>query len=453
MQPLEELFLSQLQERTAPIYAPLLQQGIVRPAEMREEIMQYFTSRKPGLLDVYSRYADEWNAWHEMSMLQGSHFLSSVHRFQHTFGLAYSPEELNIRYYVHRLENTFGEKFSSLRQLFMDRWRRILFDREYAWQLRYVEHLCDTFVRKIQQQCDALLNQGERGTDVAPRLQWLTPRQDPELRIILMKLARIMARNRVCHELERILGRRRSDLPATRRAIQDFQSRHQIRYASPSDIVGVTEGAQLGRLLPMEYGLMADSATELLFLRRFADHHLQMFDSYTHLPARVRPSEERGTEIAVPQAEGPFVVCVDSSGSMSGQPELLAKALVLAVAMIAEQVHRRCAVVLFSDQIEVMEFSDLAEGLPLMVRFFCESFHGGTDARLALGHAASILETTDFALADLLLLSDCAMESPSAVLNQRITRLRQRGTRFYTVLFGNDENEYYTQMSDKYWRL
>ena len=453
MQPVEELFLSQLRERTIGLYQPLIAQGIIRQSEAQEEIMDYFVQKKPGLLDVYSRFAEEWNAWHEMGLLQGSHFLSALHSFRTTFGKRYEPQDLNIDYYTRKLEQSVGEEFANLRQFFMERWKRVLFDQEYSYQLASVERLCNHFVRKLQEQSNALLNMGEGGQGYAPRLQWLTPQQDPELRLVLKKLAKMVARNPICQELQRTLGRRRSSSSASRRAVTDFHSRHMLKHASPSDIVGVTEGAQLSHLLPSEYGLMADSRTEDVFLKRFAEGHLQMFDSYSQVAQRVRVTEERGSDVSIPQAEGPFVVCVDSSGSMAGDPENLAKALVLAICTTAEEVNRRCAVVMFSDQINVLEFDNLSEGLPLLLRFFCDTFHGGTDPQQAISHAVSLLESRDYALADFLLLSDCCMESPMPLLNQRILHLQQRGTQFYTIAFGHNINNYYTNIADKYWKI
>jgi uncharacterized protein with von Willebrand factor type A (vWA) domain len=60
------------------------------------------------------------------------------------------------------------------------------------------------------------------------------------------------------------------------------------------------------------------------------------------------------------QPRGPFIVCVDTSGSMGGFNEQCAKAFCLALMRVALADNRRCFIMLFSS--EVVHYELTSEG-------------------------------------------------------------------------------------------
>lgn len=60
------------------------------------------------------------------------------------------------------------------------------------------------------------------------------------------------------------------------------------------------------------------------------------------------------------QPRGPFIVCVDTSGSMGGFNEQCAKAFCLALMRVALADNRRCFIMLFSS--EVVHYELTCEG-------------------------------------------------------------------------------------------
>jgi uncharacterized protein with von Willebrand factor type A (vWA) domain len=98
------------------------------------------------------------------------------------------------------------------------------------------------------------------------------------------------------------------------------------------DVVGVEPGGDVGRLLPAELAKLAVPELELDTLRRVAE----------------RQALCREHHAVEPVGKGPIVVCLDESGSMEGEKIHTAKALVLALAWIARQQRRWCALVAYS---------------------------------------------------------------------------------------------------------
>ncbi len=97
-------------------------------------------------------------------------------------------------------------------------------------------------------------------------------------------------------------------------------------------MVGVPPGGDVGRLLPVELGRLVVPELELDALRRIAEK--QAFCREHHA--------------VEPVGKGPVIVCLDESGSMSGDRIHTAKALVLALAWVARHQRRWCALVAYS---------------------------------------------------------------------------------------------------------
>lgn len=98
------------------------------------------------------------------------------------------------------------------------------------------------------------------------------------------------------------------------------------------EIVDITQGDNIARLLPTE--LIKLKKTPALFMKDLAERKLLQYNL-------------RGEE---PQGKGPIVVCVDISGSMAGQREVWAKAVMLALAHITDRQNRAFAVITFDTQ-------------------------------------------------------------------------------------------------------
>ena len=89
---------------------------------------------------------------------------------------------------------------------------------------------------------------------------------------------------------------------------------------SKAEIVGVHESDDLSNLLSSEASLLSDTGTEDLFLQKFAEKQLMTF---RYEDRKLIQSEDKFTEVnqRVKQKEkGPFIVCVDTSESMTGRP-------------------------------------------------------------------------------------------------------------------------------------
>lgn len=202
---------------------------------------------------------------------------------------------------------------------------------------------------------------------------------------------------------------------------------------SREEIVGVRLGRDLEHALPSELALLADSDTSILFDLKYLESRLMCFDM-------------RGLQLVSEQSEcvieqrtsekdkmGPMVICIDTSGSMHGMPETIAKAVTLYIATKARTQKRECYLINFSTNIETLDLG-LENGMKSLMQFLQMSFHGGTDVAPALKHALDTMQREQYAKADLLVISDFVMGHLPSKLLHDIEAQRFHGNRFYSLV-------------------
>jgi uncharacterized protein with von Willebrand factor type A (vWA) domain len=219
-----------------------------------------------------------------------------------------------------------------------------------------------------------------------------------------------------------------------------------------SEIVGIHESSDLSHLLSSETALLSDPATETMFLKRFADERLL---TLRYEDRRLMRSEDQTMEVhqRVKQREkGPFIVCVDTSQSMMGRPEEIAKVLTLGILKMAIHSNRRAYLISFSTGIKTIDLFDIANSIDDLAAFLRMSFYGGTDATLALYEALRQLKSHDYQDADVLMISDFVMyKIDQDILNEVRFYQQNKGTEFHSLALAREANASLLSRFDTNW--
>ena len=224
-----------------------------------------------------------------------------------------------------------------------------------------------------------------------------------------------------------------------------------ISHATRSDIAGICEGNDLNSLLPLEYCYLAEKNLQPIFFERFIEKRLQVIDYQSHEKQTSNDKKTVGNEVSE-EAEGPFIVCLDTSGSMAGERERIAKSTLLAIAELTEVQHRKCYVILFSDDIECIEITDLGSSFDRLVDFLSQSFHGGTDMEPVITHALRKISEEGYMEADIITVSDFEMRPVDKLLSRTIEHAKAKQTKMYAISLGGKSAETsYLKLCDKYW--
>ena len=436
------IYSRELKNRTLRAMEADLATGILRKAELEEKILSYYRKTTPSLQEFYSRYTPEWDAFYSCLHLPIYSLVEYLRSMRTAFKKRYSLTELNIEYYIRELSDAWELRHEGedLKEVFLDKWYALLNRKEYDYQYNHIETLCNDFYliqRKHGKQSD--------NKPFESRIEWLL-HTHPDLRTEMLTYERAMKNHPAIRQLIRILGRRSKD-NLKYDSTSGIGKKLLVRHASQSDIVGITQGDNLNSLLPIEYCYLADQTLRPVFLQSFAEKRLQVFDYKSESLASNQDTRQKVS------GQGPFIVCVDTSGSMQGERERLAKSAILAIAMLTESTHRKCYVINFSDEAVALSIENLGRDMPLLAEFLKQTFHGGTDIWPALNEASRIINGNDYKDSDIVLISDFEIPPIGHQLAERIQRMKARNTTFFGLVFGNHPETEYLKLCERYWEM
>lgn len=442
LRELKQLYLEELKDKTRKAFEPEIQNGIVSERELDEQVLDYYRRTTPSLQEFYSRYTPEWESFVSAEPLNGANFLDFLRRMRPAFARRYEAYELNVDYYLQRWrELETATERAELKEFFLDKWHRLLNAKEFEYQFVHIHSLCDAFYL-LKMKAGLEVNRPVIGT----RNQWLL-RNHPALYKSMATYETAMKKNTAIRALTDLLGRRNRQEKRGFDSFSGISTQRLVSRSSHSDITGFNIGNDLNNLLPIEYGFFADDRLRPLFLQRYAEKQLQMFDHRSTLQAKPSPTPR------LKSVQGPFIICVDTSGSMVGERERLSKSAILAIAQLTERTHRQCFVINFSEDAVALKIDNLASDFPKLVDFLNQSFHGGTDIEPALTEAARIIRANRFYETDVVLISDFEMPVMSKALEEEVAGMKRKRTRFYSLVFGNHAEPEYLNLCDRYWEM
>jgi uncharacterized protein with von Willebrand factor type A (vWA) domain len=214
---------------------------------------------------------------------------------------------------------------------------------------------------------------------------------------------------------------------------------------APGELTGIRLSADLARMLPGEAALLRHPVGRRLWRARHAEGRLLAHDSQAVLTDwRPDPSAaaRHGAAQAPPQplAHGPFILCLDTSGSMRGAPEHIAKAVALAAVRAARASERGCHLIAFGGPGELIE-RDLAGpgGLDALLELMGQGFDGGTDVQTPIERAIERVHDSAWRSADLLIVSDGEFGCVPATLQRLDAARLALGLAVHGILVGDRE--------------
>ena len=214
---------------------------------------------------------------------------------------------------------------------------------------------------------------------------------------------------------------------------------------APGEVRGIRQGASVFRMVPAEAAQLMHPVLHKLWRARLAESRLQVWDEEAVIVEAVRDphgtARVRATPQPSPRQQGPMLVCVDTSGSMKGAPEHIAKAVVLEAARTAHREGRGCRVIAFGGPDEIVEWSLSfgPQGLDALLAFIGQSFDGGTDIAGPIERAVARVHQAEWQDADLLIVSDGEFGSTPQALAQLDDARERFGLRVQGVLVGDRE--------------
>jgi uncharacterized protein with von Willebrand factor type A (vWA) domain len=260
----------------------------------------------------------------------------------------------------------------------------------------------------------------------------------------LAKIIRELGRSRATQTPD---ARTQASVPVLDTAVAHQTTQRTVRVPDmPGETRGIHRSDRIARMLPSEAVLLGHPHLRLLWHARRAERTLLTYEDDDHL-SEVRQHQSLvqephpGLQPAMQAVAGPLLLCVDTSGSMQGGAEAVAKAVVLEAMRSAHASQRPCHVFAFGGDGEVLEL-ELGlntHGIERLSDFLGQAFRGGTDICGPLERVIAKMEETRWQRADLLLASDGEFGATPAVA-ARLDAIKQTlGLRVQGVLIGDRE--------------
>lgn len=249
----------------------------------------------------------------------------------------------------------------------------------------------------------------------------------------LHKYSKIVERNEDMRRMLELIGRIELEKCSRNAGLSSF---------SRSEVYSVTVSRDLQYLLPSELVLLEDETLKVLFFARLTEGRL--------LTYQLRGKEQSETSHTV-RMKGPVIVLVDTSGSMRGSPEVVAKSIILAMVRQMVRDRRDVKVLMFSsiDQIAEIDLTGSNRMAQEFLDFLTYTFEGGTDFNTALKAGLRSLNDKKYRNADLLFITDGLSVISDEMLKEEWRHYKdQNGTRVFTIIVGNNTPGGLEELSD-----
>lgn len=271
---------------------------------------------------------------------------------------------------------------------------------------------------------------------------------------LLQDYAKLLERNKDLIELAHALGRFRLAEAAYEKeiianAVQ--QSKPVINAYGKSELVGITESDDLNHILPTELALFSDQSTENIFFKRFAEKKLQTFNLIDKSSENYTSIKEEEQSKKVNKDKGPIIIAVDTSGSMTGEPEKLAKIIAFAITKIAVSNNRKAYLITFSTRMRTIELTNFQNSLPDLIDFLEMTFSGGTDPGIAVNEAIRKMKDETYQNADLLVVTDGIFYDINHRTSSQMITLKDKGNKFNVLIIGSSPNQNALTDFDNVW--
>jgi len=203
---------------------------------------------------------------------------------------------------------------------------------------------------------------------------------------------------------------------------QSTKTKHGV-----DEIVDIKMGNDINKIVPTELVYLDDPDLDIVFYDKLSQRKLLQFD----------------TEGKENLSKGPIILCIDGSGSMTGDREVWSKAFALGLLTIAKKQKRDFSIIHFGSEREIKTYSFSSKIDPTnLLEALSYFFHGGTNFEQPLHTAVKLIkENKNMKKADIVFITDgeCVV---SEVFNVHFLENKEKYEfKIYRILIETSSNE------------
>lgn len=340
------------------------------------------------------------------------------------------------------------EKIETLRRNFINDMEQNLIERKNMWEQNRIDEMRKAFLEELYKKIDNFIRLEKLLSPFIKTLGRLWDLSESTFETsgfeILEQFSKLLDQDESLRELAELLGKQSLAQSLFEKEMRDkivIKTEWHPKPAYRGEIDGLRYSNDISSVLPNELALLKNPAAKKLFQLKFAQKQLLSFKYQNDMEDLKEETVQEETSVEKKEPKGPIIICVDTSGSMHGTPENIAKTITFALSKIAIEEERKCYLISFSTSIETLDLTDFsANPIGRLVQFLRMSFHGGTDATPALKHAVKMFSENEWKNADVLMISDFVMQSLDNDIKAQIKSAQENNTNFHSLVIGTSGN-------------
>ncbi|MCC8375813.1 MULTISPECIES: ATPase RavA stimulator ViaA [Photorhabdus] len=381
--------------------------------------------------------AEEFQLYQQVLSANTNHFYLKLPDILETLNRIESPFSEEAQKLA---TNTIADS-NTLQTLFIQRWRISLILQTTTFQKQLLEQEKEQLLAELQQRLtlsgnlDPVFSENDRATGRLWDMSKSQLNHSQNDKQLLIRYSEFLHQQPELKKLAQLLGRSQSakSKPQENHSFEPVTTIERTPDTVPEQVNGIGQSDDILRLLPIELAILGIEDLEYEFYRKLVEKKLLTYrlqgdnwrEKTTLRPVTYYSQEER--------PRGPFIICVDTSGSMGKFNEKCAKAFCLALLRIALADNRNCHIMLFTTGIVHYELSS-PDGLEQAIRFLSQTFKGGTDLAFCLTSTIEKMKEKCWKNADAVVISDfIAQRLPNSLIHQIKNLQLHQQHRFHAV--------------------
>ena len=453
----------------------IAQQNEAMSKELMHDLLKWLRKTDRKLTEENPFYSEqkEFDAWsHKPTFLWKESWYTLINYLNNNYNL----KQLEVDFYADKLKELINNAPANLKEqkevdktplksaidILIDdllaQWNALLSAKILTYQAEEIEEQANAFLEKVSGKAEEYLKLMELINPIANAAgrYWDMSRglwQDTSFDV-LDKYRDLLENEESVKQLADLLGKmREAEIELEEETFENIVVKKEW-VSDPTlreEVNGLEGSNDLNRIVPSEAAFLADPVTEMAFYQKFAEQDLL---SFRYEGKKLVTSEKVTFNTQQKQKKkekGPFILCIDTSGSMDGKPAQIAKVMAFAIMKMAAKEQRKCFLISFSIGIRTIQLSDIANSMDEIVSFLRMSFDGGTDVTPALSAALDMRQTNDYQQADVLMISDFIMFGIREEVLDRIQREQHKGTCFHSLTISNKANKEVLAVFDNSW--
>jgi flagellar motility protein MotE (MotC chaperone) len=252
--------------------------------QITHEILNFIDKTKRNIGRIKNPFETEEKHLRDFAQVEENNFQAAWDIIAPFLQETYEQPVFDTEFYYRQFQMSYVH-FESVKEHFTEKWSALLFQKQTAWELKFIDNERKKFCKELYKQMEDLKKLQELLAPFFGELGRLWDMSKGRRQKIgfdfLKKYAELLQKDKSLQELAEMLGR----MHRAEKEYEDEIFTHIVlkpdwktEHAQKTDLIGIHESNDISSMLPSEAALLADKTLELLLYKKFAEKKLQTFE-------------------------------------------------------------------------------------------------------------------------------------------------------------------------------